>query len=105
MLIFAVTQEDESNRVIREYKEILPNFLRLSFTAEDFGKGFYFNHTENGMLGHIHRILTNGFGLGNKQFNFIGYSNSQLKSHSCWYFCRDEKYPDEKLLIDKMGEF
>jgi hypothetical protein len=35
--------EEESNRVIRKFKTLLPNFIRLAFVNEDNEKGYYFN--------------------------------------------------------------
>ena len=29
--------------------------------------------------------MENGFKIGKKTFKFLHYSNSQIKSHSCWF--------------------
>jgi RNA-dependent RNA polymerase len=88
LIRFSVAQEEQTNRVIRQYSSCVPNFIRLSFVTEDLDKGFYFGgQSVNYMLGYIHGIITHGFKLGDLHFQFLGYSNSQLKSHSCWFLC------------------
>lgn len=71
--------EEESNRVLRKYKSILPNFIRLTFTNEKLEKGYYFNGSSeknNFILGYIFKIVASGFQLGNLDFKFLSYSNS-----------------------------
>ena len=90
LIRFTTAQEEQTNRVIRQYKSFIPNFIRLSFMTEDLDKGYYFGGMgENYLLGFIHGIMQNGFKLGDLSFQFLGYSNSQLKSHSCWFLCNN----------------
>ena len=39
---YTVAHEEESNRVLRKFKEFLPYFIRLSFVNEMIEKSFYF---------------------------------------------------------------
>ena len=88
LIRFSTAQEEQTNRVIRQYNSFIPNFIRLSFMTEDLDKGYYFGGmSENYLLGFIHGVISNGFKLGDMAFQFLGYSNSQLKSHSCWFLC------------------
>lgn len=83
-----MAKEEESNRVIRKFKNFLPNFIRLSFVNEDLDKGYYFSSTGNNfILGYIFKIINSGFNLGNLELKFLAYSNSQLKNHSAWFLC------------------
>jgi RNA-dependent RNA polymerase len=102
---FSVAQEEQTNRVIRQYKSFIPNFVRLSFVTEELDKGYYFttNNFANFLLGYIHGIITNGFGLGDLHFQFLGYSNSQLKSHSCWFLCSNN--PQAQISAAEIDQF
>ena len=42
LMRFSAAQEEQTNRVIREYHSLIQNFVRLSFVTEDFDKGYYF---------------------------------------------------------------
>ena len=87
---YSIASEEESNRVLRKYKSILPNFIRLTFTNEKLEKGYYFNmyaEKNNFILGYIFRIVAKGFQIGNLDFKFLSYSNSHLKNHSAWFLC------------------
>jgi RNA-dependent RNA polymerase len=57
----------------------------------------------NYLLGYIHGIITHGFKLGDYDFQFLGYSNSQLKSHSCWFLCNNN--PQAQIRADEIDRF
>ena len=106
MYHFTVAREEESNKVLREYKEHLPLFIRLSFVNECLEKGFYFGDRERYLIGYIHSILKNGFYVGRSlHLNFLSYSNSQLKNHTCWFLCKTKGGLNEQKIIDSMGNF
>lgn len=104
---FTIGEEEESNRVIREFKGKLPNFIRLCFTQDTMDKGYYFGGNADALIGYIHLILTNGFNIGNLKFQFLGYSNSQLKNHSCWFLCNNNPLMpiSEAEITQYMGNF
>ena len=104
---FTIGEEEESNRVIREYKGKLGNFLRLCFVQDSNDKGYYFAGHGDSLLGYIHSIMTNGFCVGKLHFKFIGYSNSQLKNHSCWFLCSNNPNMPitESEITSYMGNF
>lgn len=103
---YTVAKEEESNKVLRQYKEYHVQFIRLSFVQEDLDKGFYFNENSRFLLGYIHSILKNGFFAGRGlQNTFLSYSNSQLKNHTCWFLAQVEGGINEKVIISKMGSF
>ena len=50
-------------------------------------------------MGHLHQVLKYGISIpkykgqnnsSSTKFVFIGYSNSQLKAHSCWFLCSQD---------------
>ena len=85
---YTVAREEESNKVLRQYKDQSSHFIRVSFVSEDLDRSFYALDHNRYMLGYIHGVLKNGFYSGrNLKSKFLNYSNSQLKSHTCWFLC------------------
>ncbi|XP_027151290.1 probable RNA-dependent RNA polymerase 1 [Coffea eugenioides] len=84
-----------SNRVLRHFSEYIDNFLRVSFTDEERNKMFPSDLSprkaanENGRTEIYERILStlkNGIVIGDKEFQFLAYSSSQLMENSVWMF-------------------
>ncbi|KAJ3694866.1 hypothetical protein LUZ60_000243 [Juncus effusus] len=85
-----------SNRVIRHYKNDLNNFLRVSFVDEDCEKMYGTdlsskvgssnspNHTS--LYNRVLSVLKNGIQIGDKKFEFLAFSSSQLRENSTWMF-------------------
>ena len=48
--------------------------------------------------------MEEGFKIGDKNFKFLHYSNSQIKSHSCWFMHESEELTYEDF-IKTLGEF
>ena len=84
LLIFLPTVIDESNRVLRKFKDYLSSFVRVSFVNDQFEKNYYSNESARMLLGYIHSIIQRGIRFTNQQLDFLSYSNSQIKSHQCW---------------------
>lgn len=107
LIKFTPGEEEESNRVIRNFKEQLPNFLRLCFLTDTQEKGYYCGGNGDSLLGYVHSVMSHGFALGSCRFQFLGYSNSQLKNHSCWFLCKDNpSLPiTEEQIVNYMGNF
>jgi len=81
--------------------------VRLNFVTETNDKGFYFGDSSTSLLGYIHKIMEKGIRLGNRFFKFFSYSNSQLKSHACWFLCRNDEWSQisESQIEAQMGNF
>nr|XP_023929332.1 probable RNA-dependent RNA polymerase 1 [Quercus suber]POE89552.1 rna-dependent rna polymerase 1 [Quercus suber] len=85
-----------SNRVLRNYPEDIDNFLRVSFVDEDLDKlhatvlsscaSSANGERQTGIYDRILSILRNGIVIGCKKFEFLAYSNSQLRENSVWMF-------------------
>ena len=63
----------------------------------------------NWLLGYVHHVLVYGIKLGNYCLKFLSYSNSQIKSHSCWFLAYNiynhkQNLTDEKIM-ESMGDF
>lgn len=55
------------------------------------------------MVGYVHKMISEGFRLGSSTFNFLAYSNSQLKAAQCWFACK--KTLDFEEVERSMGDF
>ena len=51
--------------------------------------------------------MQHGLFLGNVHYQFLSYSNSQLKSHACWFLCRNDAHSQvtEASIEACMGDF
>ncbi|KAF7080288.1 hypothetical protein CFC21_084390 [Triticum aestivum] len=85
-----------SNRVVRNYADDLDNFLRISFVDEDCEKlrstdlsprsAPGNNARRTALYNRILSVLSNGITIGNKHFEFLAFSSSQLRDNSAWMF-------------------
>ena len=64
LIKFTVGEEEETNRVVRNFKEQLPNFVRLCFLTDTNEKGYYCGGFVDSLLGYIHSIISHGFTVG-----------------------------------------
>ncbi|XVF03028.1 hypothetical protein REPUB_Repub04eG0225200 [Reevesia pubescens] len=79
-----------SNRVLRHFHDDIDNFLRVSFVDEELEKIFSTDLLARGRRTEIYeRILStlkNGIDIGDKRFEFLAFSSSQLRENSAWMF-------------------
>ncbi|GMY05817.1 probable RNA-dependent RNA polymerase 1 [Fagus crenata] len=85
-----------SNRVLRHYPEDIDNFLRVSFVDEDLDKLYSTvlsprassanGERRTSIYDRILSTLRNGIVIGDKKFEFLAFSNSQLRENSVWMF-------------------
>ncbi|KAK7041563.1 hypothetical protein VNI00_009150 [Paramarasmius palmivorus] len=77
----------QSNRVIRLYPDFQDRFMRVDFCEEDSTQYGDKREIESipFLQSHVGHILREGFRLGNRDFEFLGYSNSSLRNHSVWF--------------------
>ncbi|KAF3432098.1 hypothetical protein FNV43_RR26837 [Rhamnella rubrinervis] len=103
-----------SNRVLRNYPHDADNFIRVSFVDEDLNKMHSSdlsprttNANEERVTGIYKRILNtlrNGIVIGNKKFEFLAFSTSQLKENSVWMFASRPGLTAEQIR-SWMGDF
>ncbi|EOA39524.1 hypothetical protein CARUB_v10008144mg [Capsella rubella] len=82
-----------SNRVLRHYSEYINNFLRISFVDEDLEKIHSMDLSPRSstqrrtkLYDRIYSVLRDGIVIGDKKFEFLAFSSSQLRENSAWMF-------------------
>ncbi|KAJ1704534.1 hypothetical protein LUZ63_004313 [Rhynchospora breviuscula] len=82
-----------SNRVLRHYRDDLNNFLRISFVDEDCEKLHSTDlssksdrRKQTSLYKRVLSVLMNGITIGDKKFEFLAFSSSQLRENSAWMF-------------------
>ncbi|EQC30278.1 hypothetical protein SDRG_12128 [Saprolegnia diclina VS20] len=84
-IVLEPPQVDASNRILRQYAQHIDRFLRVSFVDEHFGP--LYGAKSPRVLERISSIVHNGLVVAGEKYVFLGYSNSQLRTHSCWFYC------------------
>ncbi|XP_074556672.1 LOW QUALITY PROTEIN: putative RNA-dependent RNA polymerase 1 [Curcuma longa] len=103
-----------SNRVLRHYDEVVDDFLRISFVDEDLVK-MHSNHIlarpvsvgserHTALYWRILSILKDGITIGNKKFEFLAFSSSQLRENSAWMFASSNNLSAASIR-EWMGDF
>ncbi|WVZ73766.1 hypothetical protein U9M48_022042 [Paspalum notatum var. saurae] len=85
-----------SNRVVRHFSADIDNFLRISFVDEDCEKlrsvdlsprsGSGNDARRTALYNRVLSVLSNGISIGDKHFEFLAFSSSQLRDNSAWMF-------------------
>ncbi|KAL2518691.1 RNA-dependent RNA polymerase 1 [Abeliophyllum distichum] len=93
---FSGPEVNESNRVLRHFREDIDNFLRVSFVDEELDKMYSTDLSSKVASGNENRrteiyerilsTLRNGIVIGDKKFDFLAFSSSQLQDNSVWMF-------------------
>ncbi|KAG8710842.1 hypothetical protein FRC08_016639, partial [Ceratobasidium sp. 394] len=83
---------EQSNRVIRRYPGFESHFIRVSFTDEgDTRSHLDFEVDTNAFSdARVGRFLRNGLQIGNRHYALLGYSQSGLKEHACFFSSKFE---------------
>uniref|UniRef100_A0A2P2JTS8 RNA-dependent RNA polymerase n=1 Tax=Rhizophora mucronata TaxID=61149 RepID=A0A2P2JTS8_RHIMU len=95
-IYFCGPEVNVSNRVLRNYAADINNFLRVSFVDEELDKMYSTDLSprtssanedkRTAIYTRILSILRNGIVIGDKKFEFLAFSSSQLRENSCWMF-------------------
>ncbi|KAK1416231.1 hypothetical protein QVD17_32020 [Tagetes erecta] len=92
---FCGPEVNVSNRVLRHFAAHIDNFIRVSFLDEELDKIFSTDLApkiaRNGerrteVYKRILSVLRNGIVIGDKKFEFLAFSSSQLRDNSAWMF-------------------
>ena len=95
-VFFCGPEVNVSNRILRMYKHYIDNFLRVSFVDEELEKLFSTDLSPRGSVPNEDRktgiykrilsVLKDGIEIGEKRFEFLAFSSSQLRDNSAWMF-------------------
>ncbi|KAK3698052.1 hypothetical protein QZH41_010823, partial [Actinostola sp. cb2023] len=98
--LFAPEEIMQNNRVLRNFDP--SNFVCVNIRDEDFSKLSGSSGDLSVVLVYLKRIFDQGIEVCGDRYSFLGCSNSQLRSHSCW-FVKASANPDD--IRKWMGDF
>ncbi|XP_043696159.1 probable RNA-dependent RNA polymerase 1 [Telopea speciosissima] len=112
---FSGPEANVSNRVLRQYSNHIDNFIRVSFVDENLDKMFSIdlsprtsngrNERRTGIYKRILSTLRNGIVIGEKKFDFLAFSSSQLRDNSAWMFAKTDDGITASEIRKQMGDF
>ncbi|KAJ8315323.1 hypothetical protein KUTeg_007473, partial [Tegillarca granosa] len=102
--IYFKKEPTKQNRVLLQYKADF--FLRVVFRDEDFKKmQLLSKEPEKGSLvERIKQFLIDGIRIGDRHFEFLGNSNSQLREHGAWLVAEHDGFTAESIR-KSLGDF
>ncbi|CAD7926202.1 unnamed protein product, partial [Amoebophrya sp. A120] len=80
-VLFGPPQAMLANRLLREYGDRV-SFLRVSFCSENLDE---LNDAEQ-LNECISRVFEGGIRIGSRRYRLLGWSNSQMRGRSCWFY-------------------
>lgn len=99
-LLFGPEEILQNNRVLRNFEP--SNFLCVNIRDEDFSMISGSSADVTVVLNYWKEIFDEGIEVCGDHYSFLGCSNSQLRSHSCW-FVKSSAQPDK--IRSWMGDF
>ena len=85
-------QPDFTNRIIRQFEHLRDRFIRVSFVDENYGSIFQ-ARSDDMFEKRLRPLVQNGIVVCGHTFQFLAYSNSQLREQGCWMY--DESSPSD----------
>ncbi|KAK9115807.1 hypothetical protein Sjap_014754 [Stephania japonica] len=104
-----------SNRVLRHCHEAIDNFIRVSFVDEESEKlrstdlsprtsSREEDKKQTAIYRRILSTLRNGIAIGDKKFDLLAFSSSQLRENSAWFFASKDGLT-AACIREWMGDF
>ena len=87
-ILFAPYALAQGNRILREFLSTPVLAMLCSFKMEDFKEGRWNNQI---LIEYIKYIMCTGFNLGEKNYKFFNFSQSQFRNKACWLLTEPEK--------------
>ena len=94
-ILFTPYVLDQGNRILRDFINT-DNAMLCTFKMDSLEEARWNNKF---LMEYIKFILSRGFNIGEKNFKFFNYSQSQFRNMSCWLLTEPEK------IIKKIGDF
>ena len=102
---------ESKNRILRRYPDHTDFFMRVEF-MEETGDPMRFEtdvSLDQIFQERFRTVLLKGFIIGDRHFEFLGFSHSSLRSQSCWFmaaFTTETGEPlDARSIIRTLGDF
>ncbi|KFD55929.1 hypothetical protein M514_03053 [Trichuris suis] len=92
-----------SNRVIRRFGAEWA--LRVSFRSDNGNRMRAFSFNSDDVDEVIRRPLRNGLTIGDRHYEFLGWSNSQLRDGGCYFYCKTAQGETVSDIRKWMGNF
>ncbi|MBA0719083.1 hypothetical protein Golax_006790 [Gossypium laxum] len=100
---------ETANYVVKNFAEYASDFMRVTFVEEDWSKlsanaistgvhlGVFSRPFKTKIYDRILYVLQNGIVIGDKRFEFLAFSASQLRSNSVWMFASNDEVKAEDI--------
>ncbi|CAO3647238.1 unnamed protein product [Cunninghamella blakesleeana] len=103
---------ETTNRVVRHFRNYADRFLRVQFVDEGITRigARYDGKTTDAIFNRVFYTLQYGIKIGDRTYEYLGFSSSQLREHGCWYFApftgsKDLAPMDTNTIRAWMGDF
>lgn len=100
-IVFFPPTNEKGNRVIRKYSEISQLFLRVNFSDESLEKR---NWSSNFEVVKSFRSVLDELRILDLEYEFLGFSSSQMRNHSCWMIVKTADSWADQIRAD-LGDF
>jgi RNA-dependent RNA polymerase len=81
------------------------NILTLLSFYSDYRQLHDYNNNMTQMYERIKKILINGVSVCDRKYEFLAFSSSQLREHSCWMFASMNDGNTADTIRKWMGDF
>ena len=95
-ILFTPYVLEEGNRILRENVKSINYSMLCGFKMDSLEEARWNNKF---LMEYIKFILSKGFKIGEKNFSFFNYSQSQFRNMSCWLLTNPQE------VLDKIGDF
>ncbi|KAG0282132.1 hypothetical protein BGZ96_000803 [Linnemannia gamsii] len=99
---------ETSNRIIRHYSHLSDYFLRVEYSDEGNNKLWSKDASSsqnNAIFNRVFTTLTDGIMIGDRVYDFLAFSASQLRDNAAWFFCSKGGKETPDTIRNWMGDF
>ncbi|KAF9133051.1 hypothetical protein BGW39_010741 [Mortierella sp. 14UC] len=99
---------ETSNRIIRQYSPLSDYFLRVEYSDEGNNKLWSRDASSsqnNAIFNRVFTTLTDGIKIGDRVYEFLAFSASQLRDNAAWFFCSKAGKETPDTIRNWMGDF
>ncbi|KAL1866438.1 hypothetical protein VTK73DRAFT_4717 [Phialemonium thermophilum] len=106
-IYFNTPTVETTNRVVRHFREVQENFLRVQFVDELHEGRINGSDTlqDNEIYTRVFRILNNGIRMGRWHWQFLAFGNSQIRENGAFFFCEADGEPAQAVTCEKIRQW